>query len=122
MGILCVLTLINVRQQSHQIRPSLSVGNDSPRRLDDKLIRMLFSQILTQLICILPYAVFNLAVFFIELNSTSFEFFDLICILLLYVSYAISFYIFTLLSRADRKKLVKLTLLRKSNQIKIPQN
>ncbi|CAF2117966.1 unnamed protein product [Rotaria magnacalcarata] len=108
VGILCVLTLINVRQQSRRVQSSLAVRQDGSHRLDHHLVRMLCLQILTQLVCILPYAVFNLVVFFIELNSTFFKFFDIIFILPLYASYATSFYIFTLSSRVYRNELFKI--------------
>jgi len=108
MGVLCILTLINIRAQARRIRPALVSGNNNIRRIDRQMMRMLFSQVLTQLLCILPHAVINIVALFINTNSTIYSFFNQIFILPLYVSYATSFYVFTLSSRIYRKELMKI--------------
>ncbi|CAF3289200.1 unnamed protein product [Rotaria sp. Silwood2] len=116
MAILCILTLINVRQQSHRIQPMLATGNSGSRRLDRHLIRMLFSQILTQVLCILPFAILNLMGFFIDRRTQLFGFFNQIFTVPLFVSYVTSFYIFTMSSRIYRQELLKLLWFRKAGQ------
>ncbi|CAF4456338.1 unnamed protein product [Rotaria sp. Silwood2] len=102
MAVLCILTLMNVRHQSNRIQPMLATVNGGSRRLDRHLIRMLFSQILTQVICILPFAVLNLLGFLINRRAQLFSFFHQIFTVPLFVSYVTSFYIFTLSSRIYR--------------------
>jgi hypothetical protein len=119
MGVLCILTLINIREQAQRIRPALVSGNNNLRRIDRQMMRMLFSQVLTQLLCILPHAVINIVALFINTNSTIYSFFNQIFILPLYVSYTTSFYVFTLSSRIYRKELIKIVLFWKRRQ---PEN
>jgi hypothetical protein len=69
---------------------------------------MLFSQVLTQLLCILPHAIISIVALFIDTSSTLYNFFSQIFFLPLYVSYTTSFYIFTLSSRIYRKELMKI--------------
>jgi len=45
MDLLCILTLKNIRQQAGRIKPTLTTGNDSLRRIDRQMIRMLLSQV-----------------------------------------------------------------------------
>jgi hypothetical protein len=116
MGVLCILTLINIREQARRIRPTLVSGNNNLRRIDRQMMRMLFSQVLTQLLCILPHAVINIVALFIDTNSTIYNFFSQIFFLPLYVSYTTSFYVFTLSSRIYRKELIKIVWFWKRRQ------
>lgn len=52
MTLLCLLTLINLRRQVRQIQPNLASTGNVHRQLDRNLIRMLFSQVFTHLLCI----------------------------------------------------------------------
>jgi hypothetical protein len=113
MIVLCVLTVLNVRQQSRQVRPMLVAISENHRRLDSHLIRILFSQIVTQLLCTLPFAAISLLALVINTNTVLFSFFNQICILPLFVSYTTSFYISTLSSRVYRHELYKLMRLRR---------
>ena len=113
MIVLCILTLINMRRQARQVRPMLANTNETHRRLDKHLIRILFSQVLTQLICILPFAIISLVALFINTSTTIYNFFEQMFILPLFVSYATSFYIFTLSSRVYRKELYKILRLQR---------
>jgi hypothetical protein len=108
MGVFCILTLINIRQQARRITPALATGNDSLRRIDRQMIRMLFLQVFTQLLCVLPFAILSLVSLFIDTNTTIYSFFDQIFILPLFVSYTTSFYVFTMSSRIYRKELMKI--------------
>jgi hypothetical protein len=108
MGVLCILTINNIRQQARRITPALATGNDSLRRIDRQMVRMLFLQVLTQLLCVLPFATFSLVALFINTNTTIGDFFEQIFILPLFVSYTTSFYVFTLSSRIYRKELMKI--------------
>jgi hypothetical protein len=108
MGLLCVLTLKNIRQQARRIQPTLIQGSESLRRIDRQMIRMLFSQVLTQLCSVLPFATLSLVALFINTATTIFSFIDQIFILPLFVSYTTSFYIFTLSSRIYRQELMKI--------------
>jgi hypothetical protein len=108
MGVLCILTLRNIRQQSNRVRPALSTGNDTLRRIDRQMIQMLFSQVLTQLVCILPFATISLVALFIDTTSVIYTFFNQMFILPLFVSYTTSFYVFTISSRVYRQELFKL--------------
>ncbi len=116
MGVLCILTLINIREQARRIRPTLVSGGNNLRRIDRQMMRMLFSQVLTQLLCILPHAVINIVALFINTNSTIYNFFSQIFFLPLYVSYTTSFYVFTLSSRIYRKELIKIVWFWKRRQ------
>jgi hypothetical protein len=108
MGLLFLLTLINIRRQSRQIRPNLSRINNLYRHLDRNLIQMLFSQVFTQFICILPFAIINLLEMFIDSNTILFIFFKRIFTIPLFASYAISFYVYTMSSRIYRQEFMKL--------------
>jgi hypothetical protein len=119
MGVLCILTLINIREQARRIRPTLVSGNNNLRRIDRQMMRMLFSQVLTQLLCILPHAIISILALFINTNSTIYNFFSQIFILPLYVSYTTSFYVFTLSSRIYRKELIRIIWFWKRGQ---PEN
>ncbi len=119
MGVLCILTLINIREQARRIRPTLVSGGNNLRRIDRQMMRMLFSQVLTQLLCILPHAIISILALFINTSSTIYNFFNQIFILPLYVSYATSFYVFTLSSRIYRKELMKIIWFWKRRQ---PEN
>jgi len=119
MGVLCILTLINIREQAQRIRPTLVSGGNNLRRIDRQMMRMLFSQVLTQLLCILPHAVISIVALFIDTSSTLYSFFSQIFILPLYVSYATSFYVFTLSSRIYRKELINIIWFWKPRQ---PEN
>ncbi|CAF3213424.1 unnamed protein product [Rotaria sp. Silwood2] len=116
MAIFCILTLINVRQQSRRIQPILATGNENSHRLDRHLIRMLFSQIVTQLLCVLPFATLNLVAFLIDRRTDLFWFLNQIFTLPLFFSYATSFYVFTMSSRVYRQELVKLLWFRHERQ------
>jgi hypothetical protein len=119
MGVLCILTLINIREQARRIKPALVSGNNNLRRIDRQMMRMLFLQVLTQLLCILPHAVINIVALFINTNSTIYNFFSQILYLPLYVSYTTSFYVFTLSSRIYRKELIRIIWFWKRRQ---PEN
>ena len=107
MTYLCILTSINIRYQSQRIKPSLPIVKENHyRRLDRQLIRMLISQVVTQLLCSLPYGLVNILLLFLEKNSTLF-FLQNVFILPLYVTYITSFYVFTLSSRLYRQELYK---------------
>jgi hypothetical protein len=69
MGLLCVLTLKNIRQQARRIQPTLTQGSESLRRIDRQMIRMLFSQVLTQLCSVLPFATISLVALFINTST-----------------------------------------------------
>jgi hypothetical protein len=107
MALLCILTLKNIRRQARQIGVALATGSEGHRRLDRHMIRMLFSQILTQFFCILPFATISLLSLCMNSTTIIFSFFNQITILPLFVSYAISFYVFTMSSRIYRKELLK---------------
>jgi hypothetical protein len=109
MGLFCALTFINIRQQSKRIQPALVAGNNNRRtRIERQMIKMLFSQVLTQLLGILPYAIISLLSILIDTQSIVFAFFSEIFILPLFVSYTTSFYVFTLSSPIYRQELMKL--------------
>jgi len=108
MSLLFLLTLINIRRQSRQIRPNLSRINNLYRHLDRNLIQMLFSQVFTQFICILPFAIINLLEMFIDSNTILFIFFKRIFTIPLFASYATSFYVYTMSSRIYRQEFMKL--------------
>jgi len=108
LGILCVLTLKNIRQQVQRINPALANGNHLHRRIDRQMIRMLIGQIVTQLACILPFAILNLIGLFINSSTVIYNFFFEILCLPLFVSYATSFYVFTLSSRIYQQELKKI--------------
>ncbi len=108
MGLLCILTLKNVRGQAQRIQPGFGTGNESLRRMDRQMVRMLFSQVLTQLLCVLPHAIISLLALCINMNTTLYSFFNNIFYLPLYVSYTTSFYVFTLSSRVYRVELMKI--------------
>jgi hypothetical protein len=108
MGVLCILTLNNILQHARRIRPALATGNDSLRRIDHQMIRMLFLQVFTQLLCVLPFAILNLVALFIDTTTIIYTFFSQIFILPLFVSYTTSFYVFTLSSRIYRKELMQI--------------
>ena len=108
MGFFCVLTSRNIRRQARQIGVSLAAGDVGHRRLDRHMMRMLFSLILTQLVCILPFAIISLLSLWMDGSATLFSFFNQITILPLFVSYAVSFYVFTLSSRVYRQELYKM--------------
>ena len=107
MTYLCILTSMNIRHQSQRIRPSLPMSKEnSYRRLDRQLIRMLLSQVATQLLCSLPYGIVNILLLFIE-NDALLLFLQQIFILPMYVGYITSFYVYTLSSRLYRQELYK---------------
>jgi hypothetical protein len=108
MGLLCILTLNHVRGQAQRIQPGLRTGNESLRRMDRQMVVMLFSQVLTQLLCVLPHAIISLLALCINTNTTLYSFFNNIFYLPLYVSYTTSFYVFTLSSRVYRLELMKI--------------
>jgi hypothetical protein len=108
MGVLCILTLNNIRQQVRRIRPALATENASLRRIDQQMIRMLFLQVLTQLLCVLPFATLSLVGLFVDITTTIYNFFQQIFILPLFVSYTTSFYVFTMSSRIYRKELMQI--------------
>jgi hypothetical protein len=108
MAVLCILTIINVRQQARRITPALATGNDTLHRIDRQMIRMLFLQVLTQLLCVLPFAMLSLMSLFVDRSTNIFNFFEAIFILPLFVSYTTSFYVFTLSSRIYREELMKI--------------
>jgi len=108
MGSLCILTLKNVREQAQRIQPGFGTGNESLRRMDRQMVIMLFSQVLTQLLCVLPHAIISLLALCINTTTTIYVFFNDIFILPLYVSYTTSFYVFTLSSRIYRQELMKI--------------
>ncbi|CAF0742709.1 unnamed protein product [Adineta steineri] len=113
MGLFCILTLMNMRRQSRRIRHSLATGNYHRTQMDRQLLRMLFIQVSTQLLCILPTAIINLLNLFTDIDSDLFNFFSQIFILTLYVSYSTSFYVFTMSSRLYQNELFKIISLKK---------
>jgi hypothetical protein len=117
MGLLCVKALFNVRIQAHRIKPMLATGNETLRRIDRRVIRVLFVQILTQVLCILPFAIINLLALFIDTTTVLYIFLNRLFVLPLFVSYATSFYFFTLSSRVYRQELLKLVWFWKRKQI-----
>ncbi len=116
MGLLCILTLKNIRQQARRIIPTLATGNNNLRRIDRQMVRMLFSQVLTQLFCVLPFAVLSIIALFVNTTSTISNFFSQIFILPLFLSYTTSFYVFTLSSHVYREELMKIIWFWKQRQ------
>ena len=108
MAVLCIMTLKNIRQQARRIRPVLGQENVSLRRIDRHMMQMLFSQVLTHLLCVLPFATISLVALFIDTSPILYTFFNQIFILPLFVSYTTSFYVFTLSSKIYRKELMKI--------------
>jgi hypothetical protein len=108
MSLFTILTLKNIRQQARRTGPALATGNQSLRRIDRHMVRVLFSQVLTDLLSVLPFAIFLLVALFISNTSSIYYFLDDIFVLPLFVSYAISFYVFTLSSRVYRQELMKI--------------
>jgi hypothetical protein len=117
MGLFTILTLKNIRQQAKRIQPALTTGNETLRRIDSQMVRMLFSQVLTQLLCVLPFAVISIVALFINTVTDLFNFFQELTIIPLFASYAISFYIFTLSSRVYRQELMKIIGFWKPRQV-----
>jgi hypothetical protein len=109
-----ILTLINIRRQLRQIQPNVVITGNIHRRLDRNLTQMLFSQVLTQLICILPFAIMNLLGMFINANSIDFTFLKKFFTIPVFAGYVTNFYIYTLSSRIYRQELMK--LLRSCNE------
>ncbi|CAF0996232.1 unnamed protein product [Rotaria sp. Silwood1] len=114
MAVLCILTLMNIHKQTRRIQPVFTIGNDGSRRLEHHLIRMLFAQIITQVLSILPFAILNLVGFLTDRRTNLFEFFNQIFTLPLFISYATSFYIFTMSSYIYRQELLRLFWFRKA--------
>jgi hypothetical protein len=116
MGLFCILTLNNVREQARRIQPSLATRNHNFRRIDGHMMRMLFPQVLTQLLCVLPFAILSLLSLCINNTTTIYNFFSQMLILPLFVSYTTSFYVFTLSSRVYRQELMKIIGFQKCRQ------
>ncbi len=108
LTVLGILILINIRRQLRLIQPNVVNNWNIHRRLDRNLIQMLFSQVLTQLICILPFAIINLLGMFINANSIDFIFLKKFFTIPLFAGYVTNFYIYTLSSRIYRQELMKL--------------
>jgi hypothetical protein len=108
MSLLCIKALFNIRIQANRIKPMLATGNETLRRIDRRVIRVLFAQILTQVLCILPFAIINLLALFIDSTTVLYTFLNQLFVLPLFVSHTTSFYFFTLTSRVYRKELLKL--------------
>jgi hypothetical protein len=81
MTLPCILTLKNIREQTRRIQPTTSTGNDSMRRIEQQIIRMLFSQVLLQLICILPNSILNLIDLFTGTTTTLYIYSSVKCLL-----------------------------------------
>jgi len=94
----------------------LATRNHNFRRIDGHMMRMLFPQVLTQLLCVLPFAILSLLSLCINNTTTIYNFFSQMLILPLFVSYTTSFYVFTLSSRVYRQELMKIIGLRKCRQ------
>jgi hypothetical protein len=95
----------------------LATGNETLRRIDRRVIRVLFAQVLTQVLCILPFAIINLLALFIDSTTVLYIFLNELFVLPLYVSHTSSFYFFTLTSRVYRQELLKLVWFWKRKQI-----
>jgi hypothetical protein len=108
MSLLCVKALFNIRIQAHRIKPMLATGNETLRRIDRRVLRVLFAQVLTQVLCILPFAIINLLALFIDSTTVLYIFLNQLFVLPLFVSPTASFYFFTLTSRVYRQELLKL--------------
>lgn len=108
MTLLCLLTLVNIRRQARQIRPNLASMGNLHRQLDRNVIRMLFFQVFTQLLCILPFSINSLLELFVNTNSILIMFFKKILTIPLFAHYATSFYIYTMSSRIYRQEFFKL--------------
>jgi hypothetical protein len=94
----------------------LATGNETLRRIDRRVLRVLFAQVLTQVLCILPFAIINLLALFIDSTTVLYIFLNQLFALPLYVSHVSSFYFFTLTSRVYRQELLKLIRLWKGKQ------
>ncbi|CAF1093673.1 unnamed protein product [Rotaria sordida] len=116
MTVLCILILINIRQQSHRIQLISAIGNDGSHCLYRHFIRMLFSQIVTQVLYILPFAILNLLAFLIDTSTDLFRFINQLFTISLFLSYITSFYIFTMSSHIYRQELVKCLWFRKARK------
>ncbi|CAF3024782.1 unnamed protein product [Rotaria sp. Silwood2] len=108
VSLLCFLITINIRRQSRQVRPATTNVDDLHRRLDRNLMRILFSHFLTQIVCVLPFAIVNLLGMFVNRNTIMYTFFIRILTLPLFASYATNFYVNTLSSRLYRGEFMKL--------------
>ncbi|CAF1622486.1 unnamed protein product [Rotaria sp. Silwood1] len=108
MSLLCLLTAINIHRQLRQIRPALAISGNLNRRLNHNLIRILFSHLITQILCILPFAIINLLGMFVNRNTLTYSFFLRILTLPLFASYATNFYVNTMSSRIYRREFIKL--------------
>ena len=103
-----ILTLLNVRRQLRQIQPNGTNSGTIHRRLDRNLIQMLFSQILTQLICILPFTIINLLGMFINATTVQYMFLKKFFTIPFFAGYVTNFYVYTMASRIYRQELMKI--------------
>ncbi|CAF3548361.1 unnamed protein product [Rotaria socialis] len=99
---------INIRRQLRQISPPLPTTNDIHRRLKIHLIRILFSHFLTQIRCVLPFAIITLLGMFVDRTTIVYTFVLRVLTLPLFASYTIAFYVNTLSSQIYRRQLIKL--------------
>lgn len=111
MSVLCLLILKNIRLQSRQIRPASSNIIRLCRHADRAVIRLLFSHFITQLACVLPFAIINLLVAFISDDSIIISFLQKVLTLPLFATYATNFYVYTVSSAIYRREFIKVVRL-----------
>mgnify|MGYP001077690578 FL=1 len=120
MAVLCLLTIFNIRRQSKQIQPtSMSTTTSAAmstavrlsrthRRIDRNLVQMLFTQVLSQLLFILPFAIVSLAELFVDTTTQAFIVSKRFFTIPLFASYATSFYLYTMSSPVYRKEFLSI--------------
>ncbi|CAF1546319.1 unnamed protein product [Didymodactylos carnosus] len=109
-----LLTLFNVRRSRRQILSIEQQQNSITKRRDAQLIRMLLIQVVVFTLLITPevirswYRAFTLNVSKSEEQIAIEELFEQIANLLLYTTFSITFYLFTLTSEVFRRTFIQL--------------
>ena len=107
-----LLTMANIRQTRRQIVPQNYRQQLKRTQINSQLLKMLFIQVLTIVLTILPFIVYRLrASFTSNINKSQYElaqdnFFLQISTVISLISHSISFYLFTLASTIFRRELL----------------
>jgi hypothetical protein len=106
MLILCIITLMFLRQQRRRIMP---VNQTRGRQRDNQLLKMLFIYVISNIICILPFSLtYFIQIYNVQNTSALVSILVQMFILLINVNYATSFYLYTLGTPFYRDELFNL--------------
>ncbi|CAF0923800.1 unnamed protein product [Didymodactylos carnosus] len=122
MSIFSVLAFRNIKQQRQRIMPVNAVGGARMRQRESQLLKMLFFHVLVNILLVTPFSIaYLMSTIYYELYINSiFSFIFNTLMLVMYLNYATSFFIYIATTRLYRHEFIKVLKILKNHFCRMP--